>query len=229
MGRPIKSKFFANTNIAVTGEGVGGEQVASVVVATTGSGWSTSTTVTWTASAPQIPGGQAASGTVTVLATEDDGWATAFVVTDGGSGYTSTSSVTLSFSPDPTTTGTYVVNLNPSTTLQNAIAGEAYITGGSQSGYDIVKQEASRRYQVRTSDGLGFCKLVTTATLSAGQMNMVATDANTCTYWVKKLTARRAVLVQATATVHGFLFDDNEAAGWTLDSASSGVVTISNQ
>lgn len=31
MGRPIKKKFFGNTNIAITGEGVGGESVATIV------------------------------------------------------------------------------------------------------------------------------------------------------------------------------------------------------
>jgi hypothetical protein len=57
---------------------------------------------------------------------------------------------------------------------------------------------------------------------------MVATDTNGSTYYVKKLTARRAILVQTTAST-SFLFNDNQAAGWTLGSASTGTVSIANQ
>jgi hypothetical protein len=58
-------------------------------------------------------------------------------------------------------------------------------------------------------------------------MNIIAADTNGSTYFVKKLTARRAVLVQSTAT-GSFLFADGSAAGWTLDAASLGVVSVSN-
>jgi hypothetical protein len=127
--------------------------------------------------------------------------------TDNGSGFASSISLT--------------------STKQNAIKGEAFITGGSQKAYDIKKQEASRRYLVQTTDGQGQCKLVTTATLTAGTMNIVATDWNGSTYWVKKLTARRAVLVQSTAST-AFLIADGASAGWSLAAATGTVVTIAN-
>jgi hypothetical protein len=57
---------------------------------------------------------------------------------------------------------------------------------------------------------------------------MLATDTNGSSYFVKKLTARRAVIVQSTAS-GSFLFDSNDAVGWTLGSASAGVVSISNR
>jgi hypothetical protein len=142
------------------------------------------------------------------------------VITEAGSGYTSA----------PTSTPTQSVTFTSvalTSTKQNAIAGQAFITGGSAKAYDIKKQEASRRYLVRTADGQGQCKLVTTSTLTAGTMNIVATDVNGSTYYVRKLTARRAVLVQDT--VNGsFAFADGTAAGWTLGSPSAGVVTIAN-
>jgi hypothetical protein len=112
-------------------------------------------------------------------------------------------------------------------TKQNAINGNAYITGGSAKAFDIKKQEASKRYLVQTADGQGQCKLVTTATLAAGEMNIVATDWNGSTYWVRKLTARRAVLVQSTAST-AFLIADGASTGWTLGSSTGTIVTIGN-
>jgi hypothetical protein len=121
----------------------------------------------------------------------------------------------------------FASSISLTSTKQNAIKGEAFITGGSQKAYDIKKQEASKRYLVQTADGQGQCKLVTTATLAAAQMNIEAVDANGSKYYVRKLTARRAVLVQTTAS-GSFAFADGSAAGWTLGAPSAGVVTIGN-
>jgi hypothetical protein len=311
MGRPIKEKYFGNTNSPYSnqasggGTGIGGEGVASVVLNAKGN---YTTRPTFTFSAPQLPGGTTATGTITsegstvapdgtlldgvnyvvgdlvtfagvtgtvgrvatvgsgqgeiqtidfvgtgtnrgsftTLPTTKTGLdvtvvgnttggagstgtgqtvaitfrASDVVITEAGSGYTSA----------PTSTPTQSVTFTSvalTSTKQNAIAGQAFITGGSAKAYDIKKQEASRRYLVRTADGQGQCKLVTTSTLTAGTMNIVATDVNGSTYYVRKLTARRAVLVQDT--VNGsFAFADGTAAGWTLGSPSAGVVTIAN-
>lgn len=226
MGRPIKEKFFGNTNSPYSnqavggGTGVGGEGVASVTV--TGSGSGQTGTVTVLFSAPQIPGGVTAVGT----AVKTGSTVTSVTVDVAGSGYLS--APTVWFNASHGTTGTATASLT--STRQNAIRGVAYIsTGTAAREYDILKQESSRRYMVRTSEGKGIVKLVavTGASLTAGQMNMIASDTNGSTYFVKKLTARRAVLVQSTAS-GSFLFDTNEAAGWTLGSASSGVVSLSN-
>ena len=111
--------------------------------------------------------------------------------------------------------------------VTNAIAVSAFVVGGSSAvAGDIVKQEASRRYLVRTAQGLSQCKLVTAAP-AEGQMTIAATDANGSTYYVKKLTANRATLIQNV--VNGsFLFADNAVAGWTLGAASTGVVSIAS-
>ena len=74
MGRPIKKKFFGNLitpkqNHATGGKtGVGAEGIASIAITNTAtnSGYSTTTQVTWVASAPQITGGVPASGTAVV-------------------------------------------------------------------------------------------------------------------------------------------------------------------
>ena len=221
MGRPIKKKLFGNTNTKVTGEGVGGEAVATIAKNNTGTDYSTSTTISLTFTAPQIAGGQTASGSVT---TNELGNVATVTLTDGGSGYTSTPTAIVT-GGTAGTTATFTVAL--STTLQNAISGNAYVAGGSAKVYDILKQEASKRYLVRTADGTDQCKLVTTSTLAAGEMNIVATDWNGSTYWVKKLTARRAILVQDTVS-GSFLITDGASTGWSLAAATGTVVTISN-
>jgi hypothetical protein len=150
--------------------------------------------------------------------------ATNSVVTVSAANDGAISSASLVFA-DYGTGATFVTGLT--STKQNAIKGNAYITGGSAKAFDIKKQEASKRYLVQTADGQGQCKLVTTATLAAGEMNIVATDWNGSTYWVKKLTARRAVLVQSTAST-AFLVADGASTGWTLGSSTGTIVTIGN-
>jgi hypothetical protein len=96
--------------------------------------------------------------------------------------------------------------------------------GVSADGADIMKQEASTRYLVRNNQGKGQCRLVAKAngSLLAGEMNLIATDHLGGTYYVTKLTARRARLVRATGT----FYVDNQTAGWTVGSASVGIVDL---
>lgn len=221
MGRPIKKKYFGNTNTGVTGQGVGGEAVATIAKNNTGTLYTTSTTISLTFTSPQIAGGAAATGNVTTNAL---GNVSTVTLTDGGSGYTSAPTAIVTGGTTGTT-ATFTVAL--STTLQNAIAGNAYVAGGSAKSFDIIKQEASKRYLVRTADGTDQCKLVTTSTLAAGEMNIVATDWNGSTYWVRKLTARRAILVQDTVS-GSFLISNGASTGWTLGSSTGTIVTLAN-
>lgn len=226
MGRPVNKKYFGNPNLAATGEAVGGEGFSSVIVTNNNTLYSTSTAVTWSASAPQIAGGEAASGTATV---NGSGQITALAITNSGSGYTSTSSVTITVTP--ATTGTavaYDVYLTSSRT--NALAAYARTTsGGTGLLADIVKQEASRRYLVKTADGQSQCKLVAVATgsLAAGEMNLIATDANGSTYYVTKLTNRRATLTRQTMG-SSWLFATGAVASWTTGAASGSIVSLAN-
>lgn len=234
MGRPIKKKFFGNLitpyqNQATGGRtGVGAEGITTLVVTNTAtnSGYSTTTSVTWVASAPQIAGGVAASGTAEVTYVGGTGRVQSLTVVDSGTGYTTTGSLALTFTPSSAgTAATFVATT--STTRQNAIAFVSYLTTGSSAvnSGDILKQEASKRYLVQNSQGQGQCKLVAAATLAAGEMNIIATDANGSTYFVKKLTARKAVVVQSTLST-AFLVGDGVSTGWTLDAPSGTIVSI---
>jgi len=113
----------------------------------------------------------------------------------------------------------------------SAIKGNAFLQvkdgGSSAVEYDIVKQEASRRYLVKTSQGVGQCKLATTSTLTAGYMNIIATDVNGSTYFVEKLTAHKAYLVQYQQGT-SFAYDNNQVAGWNVATATTGTVSISH-
>jgi hypothetical protein len=293
MGRPIKEKFFGNTNSPYSnqaqggGTGVGGEGANVITVSNSGTLYSQGTTVA--ISAPQIPGGVAATisasingaGNIAVTKlTEGTGYTSAptltvtkaaTVTSTVNSGLTATNTFTVSTTAGisigmliagaATGSSGYVTAINSNvitstvnnngpwtnasnltftdngsgfassisltSTKQNAIKGEAYVAGGSQKAFDIKKQEASKRYLVQTADGTDQCKLVTTSTLAAGEMNIEAVDTNGSKYYVRKLTARRAVLVQTTAS-GSFVYANNSAAGWTLGSASAGIVSIGN-
>jgi len=116
-------------------------------------------------------------------------------------------------------------------TTTNALKVMAYLQtkdGGTDAKLaDIVKQEASHRYLVKTSEGIGQCKLVNTSTLAAGEMNIVATDTNGSTYYVTKLTARRAVITRSTAS-GSFVYASNSSVGWNISTPATDIVTIAN-
>ena len=237
MGRPIKSKFFGNRNSPYDNEqtggssGVGGEGVATVAIATTGTLYTTSTTLTATFSAPQITGGVRATGTVT---TDASGNTTVVTLLTAGTGYTSAPTVAL-----PATTGTtatFTIALTSS--VQNAIAFSSFLLakdGGANAvtGGDIMKQEASRRYLVKNSEGQGQVKLVASDTLAAGQMNIIATDGSGATYFVKKLTAKKAYLANRTSTSTAVVsalvaqWTTDGSAGNTLITAATGTNEVS--
>lgn len=215
MGRPIKSKYFGTQK----GQGVGGEGVELVTI---GTNPESTLTVTVVFSAPDLAGGTAAAGS----AVKTGNTVTSVTVTTAGSGYLSAPTVTFT-GTSMDVVGTATATLT--TSVLDVIACTAYVPGGSSAVTgDIQEQVASKKYRVVTAQGTGACKLVTTSTLAEGQMFLGATDSNGSTYFVKKLTARRAVLVQRV--VNGsFEFATNEAAGWTLDSAATGVVVIDNR
>lgn len=239
MGRPLNKKFFANTNVAQFGTaGVGGESIASVT-APAGTLASLVTGPSYiipaaSISAPQITGG--AKPVLTVAVTG----ATAYTVTvvSAGSGYTSAPTITFNASvtgggasgsatPVATLTSTRVNGLKCEAKIGSA--GTEVTTG------DVIKQVNTRSYKVQTSDGTAVCKLVTTEAKTANQMSIKATDSAGNTYFVAKLTSRKAVLVPA-ANVHGGTttigsqFASGATAKWTFGSAVvNTTVTIENQ
>tara|TARA_B110000503_G_C7097276_1_gene392201 strand:+ start:102 stop:812 length:711 start_codon:yes stop_codon:yes gene_type:complete len=235
MGRPIKKKYFANTNYALDGEGVGGEQVATVVLSTTSFAVST-LTVAVSFSAPQITGGETATGS----AVKTGNTVTSVTISNAGSGYTS--APTVSF------TGTNMDSWQNAATAtltlaarQNGIAAFAFIPVNGTAGYisgtggssrvaaDIVRQSGNKKYVVQTAQGVGACRLQEdgSAANAAGEMDITATDWNGSTYRVMKLHSNKARLKQVTEST-AFLVADESWAKWTFSAATGTVVTIAN-
>ena len=151
-------------------------------------------------------------------------------ITSGGSGYINAPS--LAFNPAGATgaihlTSTTNTSLNVTAWVPE-LADNTPNTNGSGIAGDIVKQEASHRYYVDTNQGHGACKLVAHAVAAIGQMTLIATDYNGNTYYVTKLTSRKAQLTRKTqnggaAWVYGVL-DPNtgtymDYARWTIGAA----------
>lgn len=238
MGRPINKKYFANKNYNLDGEGVGGEGFSAVTVLTTGTLYSTATSYTWAGSAPQIAGGQAASGTLTI---GTDGRVSAFNLSNAGSGYTSTSSVTVTVSPATTgSAATYHVALTAAARA-NGLAMYAYIPESGAAGYlsgtggtsrllsDVIRQAGNNKYVVQNSEGVGVVRLVAdgSAANAVGEADLTATDWNGSTYRVIKLHAKKARLKQVTSST-AFLIADGAWAQWTINEATGTTVTLAS-
>ena len=146
-------------------------------------------------------------------------------ITNPGSHYISSADAAATFSTGAAT-GTAVLG----NVRDNGLAAYAYIIDGTEGVLvDIMKQESSRRYLVKDDDGVqGQCRLVATdaSYLDPGQMCLIATDTQGCTYFVTKLTARRAYLTQRTSAGTGYQFADGSSAGWNITGAVTGRVTI---
>jgi hypothetical protein len=227
MGRPLHKKFFGNRNIGSTStiadDGIGGQGVASVTLGGTWTGFTLATT-TVIFSAPQLPGGVTATGTATIVGDEITG----IVITEQGSGYTSAPTVTIEDSDagaEVIGTATAVLTVDTgapgsATNQENAISISAFVPGGSSAVIgDIVKQTASRAYRVTTAQGTGRCDLVAAAP-TVGQMTMTAVDSAGGTYYVTKLTARRALIIKGDRTGTQFTTGTTGISiPWSFDAA----------
>jgi len=154
-------------------------------------------------------------------------------VTEKGSGYTSASDAAITFSGGAAASTAVLTTdsgaVGSSTNQENAIIAHAKTTsGGTDQVADIIKQESSHRYLVRTADGIAQCKLVATTSIAEGQMYIVATDTTGSTYYVTKLTARKAILTRKTSAGAGWLFATGAATGWTMGSPTATAVQVEN-
>lgn len=169
--------------------------------------------------------------------------AKAVVMTNNGSGYTDATDAAPVFTES--VTGTSVLELdgqnygnqNPAGTNENAIVAYAYHTGGSLLRGDIVRQVSTYRYKVENATTTAIAKLKATIANSAGEMNIVATDTDGKTYYVVKLTSRKATLVPAAvarlSTSAGTIFAPDTAGvykmiPWKFAAAATGYVQIEN-
>ena len=245
MGRPINKKYFGNRNIGsltvTTDDGIGGQGVGSVVVSGTFSG--KTTTVSGAAnpytipasviSAPQLPGGVKPTLTIT-FATASTATVT---VVDGGSGYTAIPTISgAALQALGGGAGTVVLtavlaidsgSVGSDTNDENAIIAYAWVAGQREI-VDIVKQSGSRSYTVKGADGTVYRAKLTAADSAAdGEMDLTATDVNSNTYYVTKLTERRAKLTRKVGGSN-YVYADNESAPWSFDAAAGIYVQIDN-
>jgi hypothetical protein len=169
-------------------------------------------------------------------------------VTEKGSGYASAPTVTFSTGTKGTldaiaslTADTGAVS--SSTNQENAITAYAWIGngGGSRQKVDIVKQESSRRYAVRTATLVsGEPWTVRSAILVAktggaaadtdgdntfNEMDITAFDAAGKEYWVLKLTAHKALIKRKASNTDGEFADpttypNGQNVAWTMNSTS---------
>jgi hypothetical protein len=228
MGRPVNKRNFGDPNYASTGEKVGGEGVATVVIATPIAA-SMNDGATATFSAPQIAGGQTATGTVSI---DGSGDIASITITNAGSGYTSVPTITITDTVGgggetaTLTSGSGGVTITLTSSKTDAIAVQARYSGTNRtSGNDIIKQVGSKRFKVATTDGTRVFALVDSTPDAAGEMAIVATDSDSGTYFVKKLYNRVAILTPDTGTQ----FTAGQKVKWNLTSAVEDVsVTIAN-
>ena len=155
-------------------------------------------------------------------------------VNEKGSGYINAADAAPTFSAGAAA-GTSVLTtdggaIGGSTNQENAIVVSAQTTtGGSDKTGDIVSQKGARRFKVKTADGTAVCTLTASANLAAGQMSIIATDARGNTYYVTKLTAKKATLTRKTQNgSNAWVHSDGGVAQWGFAAAAGSVVQVAN-
>jgi hypothetical protein len=79
---------------------------------------------------------------------------------------------------------------------------------------------------VRNAQGVGTCKL-STGTLTAGNMSITASDWTGATYWITKITARKARVMNRTSTSTA-IYSAGKMAPWTLGSTTGTYIKLSS-
>jgi hypothetical protein len=148
------------------------------------------------------------------------------VITEAGSGYTAAPTPTFTQSVTATSVNMLVDSGVISTTgnQENAIQMVAFLTGGSAGAVDIIKQVSTTRYKVTDGTRTGIVALTATEADEAGEGSILATDADDGTYFVTKLTGRKATLTRGTGTI----YETGAAVQWTFGTATATVCKIAN-
>lgn len=155
------------------------------------------------------------------------------VITEKGSGYSDPADAELIF--DNGANGASAVAVlttdtgvpGSATNQENAIIINANTIDEGAAVGDIIKQVSTRRYKVKTSDGIAVCKLVADSTPGFREAFIKATDDDGNTYYVTKLTRHRAVLSRWNEE-NTFLFETGASVPWSFDSTANGRVIIEN-
>lgn len=149
-------------------------------------------------------------------------------ITEQGSGYTDAADAAITFSGGTgaadAVLGTDTGIVSTATNQENSITMIGYLTGGSALPVDILRQVSTNRYKVTDGTRTGIVQLQPSLANAAGECSIVATDAAGDTYYVTKLTARRAQLTQGTGSV----FTTGKSVPWTFGTATSTMCKIAN-
>jgi len=144
---------------------------------------------------------------------------------NNGSGYTDPTDAAVSFSQsvtgDAVMGSSAVVGQN-----ENAITMTAYLTGGSATAVDVIRQVSGRRYKVTDGTRTGIVKLKDSAVNAAGEASITATDTAGNQYYITKLSNHRARVTRGTGASHQFASDSSVA--WTAN-GTSGTKVYDNQ
>ena len=103
---------------------------------------------------------------------------------------------------------------------------QAFVDGGSANVTTEVIQKGTKKFRVTTSDGTETCQLVAVASgsLAAGQCSLVATDSESNTAYVTKITQNYVTLENIDSTQ----FATGDRAQW-VDDQTSAVEDVSVQ
>jgi len=196
-----------------------GNAVATVTPLARGTFTATTTGAKSTTVAPA--GGTGATLTITYRVKD-------ITITEQGSGYTDAADAAITFSGG---TGAATAVLGTDTGIigtvgnqENSITMIGFLTGGSAVQVDIIRQVSTNRYKVTDGTRTGIVQLQPSLANAAGECSILATDAAGDTYYVTKLTARRAQLTQGTGSV----FTTGKSVPWTFGTATSTVCKIAN-
>lgn len=172
----------------------------TIAVVSPGSGYTTSSTVTIDGASL---GGVTSTNDLTFNVTSfvgTTGTISGVVVTFNGTGYTSAPTVTTTGGTIGTLTFTPTLSTTQNQAQALVVQGITSGTTNRTSGNDIIKQVSTSRYKIVTQDGTAICQLKASAPTAAGEMAIIATDSVSGTYYVTKLTARKAVITQGTGS-----------------------------
>ena len=218
--------FLVTTTGGAASYTVGTNVTISVVSA--GSGYTTSSTVTIDGASL---GGVTSTNDLTFNVTSfvgTTGTISSITITDQGSGYITAPTATLSGGTTGTLTTTSVLTASGVATGSTTgyrdvtIRAYAYLTGGSRLEVDIIKQVSTRRFKVTDGTRTGICTLKNANSAAAGDMDIIANDSSSGTYYATKITKNRVTLKQGTGTV----YTDNSSVPWTFGTATATVAKV---
>jgi len=172
-------------------------------------------------------------GTGTGAAATIDFGVSGIEITEKGSGYISVSDAAITFGtvPDGGAVATPVLTTTSgatgsATNQENAIRMTAFLTGGSASEVDIIRQVSARRYKVTDGTRNGVVKLTSTLADAAGEGSIAVLDSAGGEYFATKITAHRVTLTRAGGSNH--LYATGSSAPWKLVAPVGNFVQISN-